>query len=290
MPSKVVQDVRDTSMYLLRRDVLWESVKPYELKFDAPGGFPKTNAVPHKCEGMSVEDIRGREEEFSLEKNGFAVIGLDAPVSLNDFQNLPAEELTERYFKPLADTLQAFLRAERVQIFDFQVRKSHPEFPISTGESYDFQQPSTILHIDTTPGYTRNLVQRLNPGLEELLNMRHQYVNVWKPLKGPVSSWPLAVCDNTSVDTASDLQARDIVYPEGPVESFWVHPSPAHRFYYLSNQNTEEALVMLQSDSGGWTGVPHTAFPNPWAILDTQGRESVEVRALVFYKEDGRAS
>ncbi|KAF1957690.1 hypothetical protein CC80DRAFT_546755 [Byssothecium circinans] len=284
-------------MYLLRRDTLWNSVKPYELKFDT-AEIPKTNAVPEKCEGLEVEDIRGREKEFSLEKNGFAVINI-SPVSMKDFQTPQSECLTDAYFKPLAETLKEFLGAERI-------RKSHPQFPISTGESYDFQQPSLYYtsvrrksfqkpakeinrRADTTPTFTKTLVAQLNPDtVAEFQHKRHQYVNIWKPLKGPVSSWPLAICDNSSVDAARDLQARDIVYPEGPVESFWVHPSSGFRFYYLSNQNTDEGLVMLQSDSNGHTGVPHTAFPNPWAADDMEGRESVEVRALVFYAEDAR--
>jgi len=103
-------------------------------------------------------------------------------------------------------------------------------------------------------------------------------------LKGPVKSWSLAVCDNSTVDPQQDLQARDIIYPEGEVESFWVHPSPAHKFYYLSEQQTNEAWLMLQSDSEGLNGVPHTAFPNPLYAEGTESRESVEVRALVFYE------
>ncbi|KAF2124978.1 putative CmcJ-like methyltransferase [Dothidotthia symphoricarpi CBS 119687] len=282
----MVQNIKDTSMYLLERNPLWKSVKPYDLKFSPPEGFPKSNAVPRKHDGIQVEDIRGREHEFSLAKNGFALIPMDVSMSVQDFENFNGDELSSRFFKPVADSLKIFLGAERVQVFDFQVRKSHPEFPISTGGTYQFQQPSTILHVDTTPAFTKELVERYNPDTLKLKSRRYQYVNVWKPLRGPVKSWPLAVCDNTTVDTANDLQARDIVYPEDVVESYQVHFNPKHKFYYVSGQQTNEAWVMLQSDSGGWTGTPHTAFPNPWAIHDAQGRESVEVRALVFYDEE----
>jgi hypothetical protein len=87
------------------------------------------------------------------------------------------------------------------------------------------------------------------------------------------------------VDPANDFQARDIVYPEDDVESFQVYYSAAHKFYYVSDQQTSEAWVMIQSDSRGPIGTPHTAFPNPWAADDTLGRESIEVRAMVFYGE-----
>jgi hypothetical protein len=31
-----------------------------------------------------------------------------------------------------------------------QIRKRHPEFPISTGEDYDYLQPASIVHVDFT--------------------------------------------------------------------------------------------------------------------------------------------
>jgi hypothetical protein len=33
----------------------------------------------------------------------------------------------------------------------------------------------------------------------------------------------------------------------------------------------------------GVTGVPHSSFPNPLASKDDNPRESIEVRALVYY-------
>ncbi|KAJ4350300.1 uncharacterized protein N0V89_008921 [Didymosphaeria variabile] len=272
-------------MYLLDRDPLWSTLKPYELKFDPPPGFPKSNAVPRKNDGIVVKDIRGREADFSIEKNGFAIMGVDSDITVQDFVRCDGDELAKRYFKPLADTLKAFLRADRIQIIDFKVRKSHPDFPISTGENYEFSQPATLLHIDTSPATTTELVSRFNPESPELLTRRYQYVNVWKPLTGPVRSWPLAVCDSSTVNAAKDLQARDIVFPDGALETFQVHPSSAYKFYYLSQQQTDETMVMPQSDSAGLTGVPHTAFPNPWAAGETGGRESIESRALVYYKD-----
>lgn len=117
----MLQHVDNTSMYLLDRDSLWDTLKPYELKFDPPPGFPKSNAVPRKNKGIAVEDIRGREAEFSIEKNGFAIMNLDAHVTVQDFVRCDGEELAKQYFKPLAETLKSFLRADRIQIIDFKV-------------------------------------------------------------------------------------------------------------------------------------------------------------------------
>jgi hypothetical protein len=115
------QHVENTSLYLLDRNSLWDALKPYELKFDPPPGFPKSNAMPRKNEGIAVEDIRGREVNFSIEKNGFAIMNLDAHVTVQDFVRYDGEALAKQYFKPLAEALKSFLRADRIQIIDFKV-------------------------------------------------------------------------------------------------------------------------------------------------------------------------
>ncbi|EED21630.1 hypothetical protein TSTA_088660 [Talaromyces stipitatus ATCC 10500] len=91
--------------------------------------------------------------------------------------------------------------------------------------------------------------------------------------------------DNTTVDPQSDLEPRDMVYYEKVVDTCLVYQSSAYKFKYLSDQKPSEAWVILQSDSGGLTGVPHTAFSNPLARPNDPPRESIEVRTLVYYDE-----
>jgi hypothetical protein len=67
-----------------------------------------------------------------------------------------------------------------VQIFEHLLRKRHEIFPISKGEPYQYNQPTSIAHIgmlidkiyqliltapliDTTIGWTEAMVRRLNP-------------------------------------------------------------------------------------------------------------------------------
>jgi len=163
------------------------------------------------------------------------------------------------------------------------VRKSHNSFPISTGKPYNWEQPATLLHIDSTPEGTLKIVQDLNRDESDLLKMRRQYITVWKPLRGPIRKWPLMMVDNSTVNAKSDLQARDMVYYDNVIDTHLVYKSDAYKFMYLSEQKTTEAWAILQSDSGGLTGVPHTSFPNPLASESDPQRESIEVRTLVYY-------
>ena len=78
-------------------------------------------------------------------------------------------------------------------------------------------------------------------------------------------------------------------------ETFTVVPNEKHRFYYVKDMAPDEALFIKCFDSrsevhpNGRPGVaaytPHTAFQDPATPADAKGRQSIEVRALVFYGE-----
>lgn len=74
-----------------------------------------------------------------------------------------------------------------------------------------------------------------------------------------------------------------------------VAASDKHRFYYIKDMSPDEVLLLKCYDSwgegepGGKKGLavrtPHTAFEDPATPPDAKPRESIEVRALVFYEE-----
>lgn len=130
--------------------------------------------------------------------------------------------------------------------------------------------------------------------------------SVWKPLRGPLRDWPLALCDAASIQ-ADDLTPSDVVFDTKVNENMQVHYNAAQKWYYLEDHDPSELLVFRQADShpagrlGKFgpvfylklsglpeslihsLGVPHTSFPNPMASADELPRESIEVRTLVSY-------
>lgn len=72
--------------------------------------------------------------------------------------------------------------------------------------------------------------------------------SVWKPLRGPLRDWPLALCDAASVQ-AKDLTPADIVFDTKVTENMQVHHNAAHKWYYLEDQDPSELLVFRQADS-----------------------------------------
>lgn len=77
-------------------------------------------------------------------------------------------------------------------------------------------------------------------------------------------------------------------------ETLGVAPNEAHKFYYQKDMGTEEVCLLKCYDSfgegepDGKEGVavrtPHTAFVDPETKADAPGRQSIEVRCLVFYE------
>jgi hypothetical protein len=73
--------------------------------------------------------------------------------------------------------------------------------------------------------------------------------SVWKPLRGPVSDWPLAVCDVQTVDTERDCMATDVVTRTGFTENYQIYHDEGHLWYYLNQQLADEVVIFRQTDT-----------------------------------------
>lgn len=81
-------------------------------------------------------------------------------------------------------------------------------------------------------------------------------------------------------------------------ETYGITPRESHKFYYVKDMTPEEIMFIKCFDSwsqgqeggNGKEGIagltPHTAFIDPLTPAGTKGRESIEVRCLVFYEEE----
>lgn len=78
--------------------------------------------------------------------------------------------------------------------------------------------------------------------------------SIWKPLKGPLSDWPLTFCDASTIQKDMDLEPADLLYPNLATENFQVYHRSEQKWYYLSNQTPWELIVFKQADSLIGTG------------------------------------
>jgi hypothetical protein len=135
----------------LQRNALYDVEKPYSLRFTPPSAFPPSN-------------INLANKKINIKKvfeHGFQLLPFQSQLPYAQFDDDDAVKRV--YLREVANIIKDFLGAQKVQIFEHTVRKRHSEFPISTGESYRWNQPTSIAHVDTTMGWAVDMAKQLNP-------------------------------------------------------------------------------------------------------------------------------
>lgn len=122
-----------------------------------------------------------------------------------------------------------------------------------------------------------------------MLQGRYRIINIWRPLNGPVQASPLGFASSSSLKD-EDLIPIEHRYPDRTGETAGIRYNASQKWHYLSGMRNDERLFLECFDSeatkpgtkvlGG--RVPHTAFQDPRTPKNAVGRESIEVRALVF--------
>jgi len=224
---------------------------------------------------VELNDLRGQEQKFTLDNNAFDTYqniksGLDRDGFADD-------DAVKRVYYPEVEQLlmKNVQGAQRVLLFDHTIRRP-------TGN----RNPVQRVHIDQTPFSAAERVKfHLPDEAEQLLQGRYRIINVWRPLNGPVMGSPLAVADSQTVRDG-DLIPIEHRYPDRNGQTAAVAYNPGQKWYYWSGMTNEDRLLLKCFDSdenvGQWGRVPHTAFVDPRTPEGAVGRESIEVRALVF--------
>lgn len=94
---------------------------------------------------------------------------------------------------------------------------------------------------------------------------------------------PFAVADSSTI-LEEDLIPASIIYPNDRDETWTIKPNEGHKWYFKYRQTPEEVLLVKCFDSSESVArrSPHSAFLDPDEV-ESENRESIETRALVFY-------
>ncbi|KAI5457326.1 hypothetical protein BGZ63DRAFT_365176 [Mariannaea sp. PMI_226] len=263
------QSVEANIAYMKPDDDLFRREKPYVSLvpfLSSNAQFTNTCIEEHL---MKIENVRGRESEFNLDKNGFAYVSYTS-------KERPTHDIKSPdhpYMHEMAKFLKGYLGAKEVTVYDGSTRR--------IGDP-NFLQASLYAHVDHTIVNCRWRVEQLMAEKKREMPRRWQLVNIWAPIKGPIQGSPLAVCDYQSVDR-EDLVAVDSVFPHHVMEVYHVKHNPSHRWYYMEEQDVDDILIFKTWDSEEEkeSCCVHTAImPNP---DDKVMRESIEIRLIVEY-------
>ncbi|KAK5716031.1 hypothetical protein LTR15_009856 [Elasticomyces elasticus] len=247
-----------------------DGAAPFNYVEPQPEGHPQRNFGEFNQE-VTIQDVRGRESDFDMNTNGFSVI---QGVSSEEKDFTDDEHIKQIYYPEVEKVLlENAPGANRIFLFDHTVRRSDPGAK---------RTPVTRAHIDqTTKSATARVHLHMKEEADELLKGRVRLINVWRPLNGPVVASPLAYADSRSVPD-SDIIGVEHRYPDRTGETASVKFTEQGRWHYLSGMKNDERILLQCYDSKDGARTPHTAFTDPRTQPGWPGRESIEVRALVF--------
>ncbi len=254
--------------------------KPVIYTYEPPSGIPRTTG---KAESHSVLIHNARlAEELSLDRQGFQLDHQETAV--RDFYD--RAEVEKVYYPEVEALLKEATGAEKVVVFDHQVRN----IELSKQGERDAREYVRTVHNDYTATSGPRRVRDHLPAAEAEERLRHRFaeINVWRPIRGPIESTPLAVCDAQSIDR-KDFVPTDLVYRDKVGEVYRFTYNPNHRWSYFPRLERNEVILLKCYDSkedGRARFSAHSAFDDPTSPPDAAPRESIEVRALVFWPVD----
>ncbi|KAE9387881.1 hypothetical protein BT96DRAFT_927362 [Gymnopus androsaceus JB14] len=232
---------------------------------------------------VQIENVRGKEHLYVLDKAGFQFF---KHTSYSSFVN--DDDIKTKYYAECQELYKKLTGASKVLVFDHTIRRHRPEI---TEEGPDKRQPVFNVHIDQTPSAARARIYRYFPKEEAdelLLTHRFQICNLWRPINHAAYGTPLGFIDSSTVDYENDLFPMTLKFPGGPGETYAVKWSPQHRWCYLRGMTPDEVVLFKCYDSANDKSIvnfnAHSSFIDPTTPTDAPLRESIELRAMLFFE------
>ncbi len=227
-----------------------------------------------------IEDGRPRRAQFTLDGDGFAL--LDDVSATKDFYD--DDEVRRVYYPEMEKLIIRESGASKVVIFDHTARIDDR----AAQDARKIRPPAVIVHNDFTEQSAEQRVRDLLPPdqAEALLQKRFGSINVWRPIRSPVETAPLAICGYNDI-VYEDLILSERHYPDGRIGRIYhLAYNPAQKWIYYPHMTRDEVVLLKCYDSktdgtARWTA--HGSFQDPTSRGGAAPRESIEIRSMVFY-------
>lgn len=227
---------------------------------------------------MPMENGRPIAHTFKLEEAGFVFV--EHKTAMKNFFDVA--ELKSVYYREVEDLIKRESGGRRVVIFDHTLRSG------DDGERQQrlIREPVLSAHNDYTEWSGPQRVRDLLPDeAETLLQNRFAIIQVWRAINKPIESNPLAMVDARTI-APEDLLVAERRYPNRVGQTYRLAYNPKHRWIYFPKMTRDEAFVFKVYDSakdGRARFTAHTAFDDPSTPAGAPPRQSIEMRALVFF-------
>ena len=220
----------------------------------------------------------GRVRDFTLDGDGLRLVHHDTKVA--DFFN--EDEIRRVYYAEIETLIKAQSGAKRVVVFDHTLRTADD----ADRAARKIREVVPRVHNDYTEWSGPQRVRDVLPDeADDLLSRRFAIIQAWRPIRHPVESFPLAMCDARSIST-EDLIVTERRHADRIGQTYAVTYSPSHRWFWFPLMRRDEAIVFKVYDSlkdGRARFSAHSAFDDPSAPPNARPRESIEIRTLAFF-------
>ena len=243
-----------------------------------PGGQDVRSGGTPDPRRVIIHNGRPHAETFILEGDGFHFVQHDTKVA--DFYD--EEQIRRVYYQEMEALIKAESGARRVVVFDHTLRTADSDLR----ETKKIREVVSRVHNDYTEWSGPQRVRDLLPDeADELLKNRFAIIQVWRPIRHPVETFPLAICDARTL-SPKNLVISERRYPNRIGQTYAITYDSAHRWFWFPRMRREEALVFKVFDSlkdgrARWTA--HTAFDDPTSPPHARPRESIEIRTLALF-------
>ncbi|KAM0751489.1 hypothetical protein T439DRAFT_379611 [Meredithblackwellia eburnea MCA 4105] len=299
MPSLIVQpQVTAAINFDIPEERLGHSKAIYEQYVEGRSHPTERIVVPlHDLRVEQNEDGTWSDMLQQVETRGFAAFQHQ---SKHIGPEIDTPEGIEAYISEIAELFKANLGATKVMGWNTVMRRNDPSSFVPKVEarqqkpekglppSRNVKVTASAAHIDQDEEYGRTICKRAAGENVFEKYRRVQIVNLWRPLKGPVTNAPLALCDSRTVNV-KDLSVHASPYGTG----LGITHNTEQRWAYISRQMPNEVFVLkcydsLQGKNGASLWAPHVACSEVFGETELQGplepRFSVEARMVLFYE------
>src|ERR1700724_1695377 len=244
----------------------------------APGDLDVRSGGQQDPRRITIANGRPHAAKLGLEQDGFRFVRHDT--KMRDF--FDEDEVRRVYYPEMEALVKAESGASRVAVFDHTLRTADDELR----ETRKMREVVRRVHNDYTEWSGPQRVRTFLPEeADALLRRRFAVIQVWRPIRRPVESWPLAIADAQTI-SPENLVVTERRYPDRVGQTYAITYDPAPRWYWFPRMRPDEALVFKTYESqkqghARWTA--HTAFDDPTTPPDAPPRESIEIRTLAFF-------
>ena len=243
-----------------------------------PGSTEVKNGGQPDPRTVIMHNARSHLGLFRLDGDGFRFVRHDTKVQ----SFFDEAEVRRVYYPEIEALVAAESGAKRVVVFDHTLRTADDAFR----ERHKIREVVRRAHNDYTEWSGPQRVRDVLPDeADDLLKRRFAIIQVWRPIRYPVETHPLAICNARSVSPV-DFVISERRYPNRIGQTYVITHNPAHQWYWFPRMARDEALVFKVYDSAKdgrarWSA--HTAFDDPTSPPNARPRESIEIRTLAFF-------